>query len=59
MSRPLSPMTSRSTSVRLNRRLVNEAARSLGAKSRTEAVRLALQQIVGPRKSTVPEEREH
>ena len=34
------------TSIRLNTRLADEAARVLGAKSRTEAVRLALRQIL-------------
>jgi len=59
MSQPLSPITTRLTSVRLNIQLVDEAAKALGAKSRTEAVRLALQQIVGQRKSKAPKKRAH
>jgi len=57
MSQPLSPSTARLTSVRLNIQLVDEAAKALGAKSRTEAVGLAIQQIVGQRKSKVPKKR--
>jgi Arc/MetJ family transcription regulator len=34
------------TSIRLNTRLADEAVRVLGAKSRTEAVRVALREIV-------------
>ena len=36
----------RMTSIRLNTQLDDEAARILGAKSRTEAVRTALREIV-------------
>jgi len=57
MSRILSPIAARLTSVRLNIQLVDEAAKALGAKSRTEAVRLALRRIVGHRKSKVPKKR--
>jgi len=38
------------TSVRINARLVDEAASILGAKSRTEAVYMALQEIVSLRR---------
>jgi metal-responsive CopG/Arc/MetJ family transcriptional regulator len=34
------------TSIRLNKRLANEAAEILGAKSRTEAIHMALQEFV-------------
>lgn len=34
------------TSIKLDKRLVDEAAKLLGAKSRTEAVHLALREIV-------------
>jgi Arc/MetJ family transcription regulator len=37
------------TVVRINSRLVDEAARVLGAKSRTEAVHMALREIVALR----------
>ena len=37
------------TVVRINSRLVDEAARVLGAKSRTEAVHMALREIVSLR----------
>ena len=37
------------TSIRLDKRLVDEAARVLGAKSRTEAVHTALREIVALR----------
>jgi Arc/MetJ family transcription regulator len=35
------------TSIRLNTKLADEAVRALGVKSRTEAVHIALQEIVG------------
>jgi Arc/MetJ family transcription regulator len=35
------------TSIRLDARLIDEAARILGAKSRTDAVHMALREIVG------------
>ena len=35
------------TSLRLNIRLVDQAAKELGAKTRTEAVHMALREIVG------------
>jgi len=38
------------TSIRLDTKLADEAVRALGAKSRTEAVHLALQEIVGNRR---------
>ena len=34
------------TLIRLNKRLVDEAAKALGVKSRTEAVRIALKEVV-------------
>lgn len=37
------------TSIRVNRRLANEAKRVLGVKSHTEAVRIALRDIVALR----------
>ena len=37
------------TSIRINTRLVDEAARVLGAKSRTDAVHMALREIVALR----------
>jgi len=37
----------RTTSIRLNKRLVNEAAKAIGAKFRPEAVRLALETFIG------------
>ena len=37
-------------SVRINARLVDEAAKILGAKSRTEAAHMALQEIVSLRR---------
>lgn len=39
-------MTARVTSIRLNKRLVDEATRILGAKSRTDAVHTALREVV-------------
>jgi len=39
-------MALRITSIRLDTRLVDEAAKILGVKSRTEAVRIALKEIV-------------
>jgi Arc/MetJ family transcription regulator len=39
-------MSGTMTSIRVNTRLVDEAVRVLGAKSRTEAVRMALREIV-------------
>jgi Arc/MetJ family transcription regulator len=39
-------MTGTMTSIRVNTRLVDEATRILGAKSRTEAVHVALREIV-------------
>jgi Arc/MetJ family transcription regulator len=38
------------TSVRINARLVDEAAKILGAKSRTEAVHMSLHEIVSLRR---------
>jgi Arc/MetJ family transcription regulator len=35
------------TSIRLDTKLADEAARALGVKSRTEAIHLALREIVG------------
>ena len=35
------------TSIRLDTKLADEAARALGVKSRTEAIHLALKEIVG------------
>jgi Arc/MetJ family transcription regulator len=43
-------MTITVTSIRVNSRLADEAKRVLGAKSRTEAVHVALREIVGLRK---------
>jgi Arc/MetJ family transcription regulator len=40
-------MSTAITSIRLNTKLADEAARALGVKSRTEAVHIALQEIVG------------
>jgi Arc/MetJ family transcription regulator len=40
-------MSTAITSIRLDTKLADEAVRALGAKSRTEAVHLALQEIVG------------
>jgi Arc/MetJ family transcription regulator len=40
-------MTTAITSIRLDKKLADEAVRALGAKSRTEAVHLALKEIVG------------
>jgi Arc/MetJ family transcription regulator len=42
-------MTRTRTVVRINSRLVGEAARVLGAKSRTDAVHMALREIVALR----------
>jgi Arc/MetJ family transcription regulator len=39
-------MTTAITSIRLDTKLADEAVRALGVKSRTEAVHLALQEIV-------------
>ena len=36
------------TSIRLDKKLADKAARILGARSRTEAVQMALEQIVKP-----------
>ncbi len=36
--------------IRLDKRLVDEAARALGAKSRTEAVHIALREVVALRR---------
>lgn len=36
----------KTTSIRVNTRLLDEAVRQLGAKSRTEAARIALEEIV-------------
>jgi len=38
------------TSIRLDTKLADEAVRALGAKSRTEAVHIALKEIVGLKK---------
>ncbi len=38
------------TSIRLDTKLADEAKRALGAKSRTEAVHIALKEIVGLKK---------
>jgi len=38
------------TSIRLGTRLADEAVRVLGVKSRTEAVRVALREIVSPKR---------
>jgi Arc/MetJ family transcription regulator len=38
------------TSIRLDTRLADEAVRALGVKSRTEAVHVALREIVGNRR---------
>jgi Arc/MetJ family transcription regulator len=38
------------TSIRLDTKLADEAARALGVKSRTEAVHVALQELVGNRR---------
>ena len=38
------------TSIRLDTKLADEAVRALGVKTRTEAVHLALQEIVGNRR---------
>jgi Arc/MetJ family transcription regulator len=43
-------MVVRTTSIRVDTKLVNEAARVLGARSRTEAVRMALREVVGNRR---------
>lgn len=40
-------MTTAITSIRLDTKLADEAVRVLGAKSRTEAVHMALREIVG------------
>ncbi|MGD0629994.1 MAG: type II toxin-antitoxin system VapB family antitoxin [Terracidiphilus sp.] len=40
-------MKARITSIRLDTKLADEAARLLGVRSRTEAVHLALREIVG------------
>jgi Arc/MetJ family transcription regulator len=40
-------MAAKLTSIRLDTKLADEAARVLGVKSRTEAVHLALREIVG------------
>ena len=40
-------MSTAITSIRLNTKLADEAVRALGVKSRTEAVHLALREIVG------------
>jgi Arc/MetJ family transcription regulator len=40
-------MTVRRTSIRLNTDLVDKAAKVLGARSRAEAIHLALREIVG------------
>ena len=39
-------MAAKLTSIRLDRKLADEAVRALGVKSRTEAVRVALKEIV-------------
>jgi Arc/MetJ family transcription regulator len=39
-------MTTAITSIRLNKKLADEAVRALGVKSRTEAVHIALEEIV-------------
>lgn len=43
-------MALRLTSIRVNKNLADEAKKLLGAKSRTEAARLALEEIVGHRR---------
>jgi Arc/MetJ family transcription regulator len=43
-------MSATLTSIRLDTRLADEAAKLLGAKSRTEAVHLALREIVATKK---------
>ncbi len=42
-------MTERRTSIRVDKELANEAMKLLGAPSRTEAVHIALREIVGGR----------
>ena len=60
MSRTVSRTTMKFTSVRLNIHLADEAVKALGAKSRTEAVHVALRTVVGPKRYTVLEkERAH
>ncbi len=43
-------MTANTTTIRVNTRLADEAKRDLGAKSRAEAVDIALREIVGLRR---------
>jgi Arc/MetJ family transcription regulator len=43
-------MTTAITSIRINTKLADEAVRALGVKSRTEAVHVALQEVVGNRR---------
>jgi Arc/MetJ family transcription regulator len=43
-------MSTAITSIRLDTKLADEAVRALGVKSRTEAVHLALREIVGNRR---------
>ena len=43
-------MSTAITSIRLDTKLADEAALALGAKSRTEAVHMALQEVVGNRR---------
>ncbi len=43
-------MAVRTTSIRVDARLADEAKKALGAKSRTEAVHMALREIVGLRR---------
>jgi Arc/MetJ family transcription regulator len=43
-------MTANTTTIRVNKRLADEAKRALGVKSRTEAVVMALREIVGLRR---------
>jgi Arc/MetJ family transcription regulator len=42
-----SPMAVKLTSIRLDTKLADEAVRVLGVKSRTEAVHVALKEIIG------------
>jgi Arc/MetJ family transcription regulator len=43
-------MSTAITSIRLDTKLADEAVRALGVKSRTEAVHIALQEMVGNRR---------
>ena len=43
-------MSATTTSIRVDKKLADEAAKLLGAKSQTEAVHIALKELIGPKR---------